>query len=105
MQNTADIPNIVDFSNHCISYCSNAEVTAKQQCFKCFCMVVAATRLGKHIGLASTEKVECTHMMQVLVEKLLQRVWDKGDIYKAKYEGECRYIPVKSLLTILNQMQ
>jgi len=25
---------------------------------------------------------------QVLVEQLLQRVWDKGDIYKAKYEGE-----------------
>lgn len=24
---------------------------------------------------------------EVLVEQLLQRVWDKGDIYKAKYEG------------------
>ncbi len=24
---------------------------------------------------------------QVLVEQLLQRVWDKGDIYKAKYAG------------------
>ena len=25
---------------------------------------------------------------QVLVEKLLQKVWDKGDIYKAKYKGK-----------------
>jgi len=28
------------------------------------------------------------NLHQVLVEQLLQRVWDKGDIYKAKYEGE-----------------
>lgn len=27
-------------------------------------------------------------MHQGLVKQLLQRVWDKGDIYKAKYEGQ-----------------
>jgi len=31
---------------------------------------------------------DCVNLHQVLVEQLLQRVWDKGDIYKAKYEGE-----------------
>lgn len=31
---------------------------------------------------------DCVNLHQVLVEQLLQRVWDKGDIYKAKYEGD-----------------
>ncbi len=37
---------------------------------------------------------DCVNLHQVLVEQLLQRVWDKGDIYKAKYEGDytCNYL-------------
>lgn len=27
-------------------------------------------------------------LLQLVVKQLLQKVWDKGDIYKAKYEGK-----------------
>ena len=37
--------------------------------------------------LRLTQTVTNCGLQQALVEQLLQRVWDKGDIYKAKYEG------------------
>lgn len=37
--------------------------------------------------LRLTQTVTNCGLQQGLVEQLLQRVWDKGDIYKAKYEG------------------
>ena len=39
----------------------------------------------------SATSAGCQYLLGVhqgLVKQLLQRVWDKGDIYKAKYEGQ-----------------
>ncbi len=43
--------------------------------------------------------------MQAVVRAILERVWEKGDIYKAKYEGGLpSLMPHNTSLRILNSL-